>query len=294
MLGVLVEILVFLFLMGLIFGAVGVAIASNKNVDGLAGFLLGAFLGPIGLIIVALLNPSRAVTSSAANGDSRKEHNVDFVGERSFTSDAYRLWLADRYKIQRNDVFERFVIGDRTFETLDAALAYCYDEEDKKVKKAELEQERAASEKAALEVERQRDKWKNKVGWVLVGIIFLGFCVFAYIDNSAQKRIESSERLALIREVEDRFKIRIPTDAEAITVNEKYTSYCDSDQGTELQFTSNLTAQEIKDQFSKTLGAGKVDFERSAMLRWKWLKSGVRYQSTTFSGFKRTYLCMTK
>ena len=288
------EILVFLFLMGLIFGAVGVAIASNKNVDGLAGFLLGAFLGPIGLIIVALLNPSRAVTSSAANGDSRKEHNVDFVGERSFTSDAYRLWLADRYKIQRNDVFDRFVIGDRTFETLDAALAYCYDEEDKKVKKAELEQERAASEKAALEAERQRDKWKNKVGWALVGIVFLGFCVFAYIDNSAQKRIESSERLALIREVEDRFKISIPTDAEAITVNEKYTSYCDSDQGTELQFTSNLTAQEIKDQFSKTLGAGKVDFERSAMLRWKWLESGVRYQSTTFSGYKRTYLCMTK
>lgn len=288
------EIFVFLFVMGLLFGAVGVAIASNKNVDGLAGFLLGAFLGPIGLIIVALLNPSRAVTTSAANEVSRKEHDVDFGGERNFTSDAYRLWLADRYKIQRNDVFDRFVIGDRTFETLDAALAYCYDEEDTKVKAAELEQERAASEKAALEAERQRDKWKNKVGWVVVGIIFLGFCVFAYIDNSTQKRIESSERLALIREVEDRFKISIPTDAEAITVNEKYTSYCDSDQGTELQFTSNLTAQEIKDQFSKTLGAGKVDFERSTMLRWKWLKSGVRYQSTTFSGYKRTYLCMTK
>jgi hypothetical protein len=286
-----VEIFVFLLIVGLIFGAVGVAIANNKNVDELAGFLLGAFLGPIGLIIVALLNPSRAATSSAANGDSRKEHDVDFVGERSFTSDAYRLWLADRYKIQRNDVFGRFVIGDRTFETLDAALAYCYDEEDAKVMRAKLEQERAASEKAALEAERQR---KNKVGWVLVGIIFLGFCVFAYIDNSAQKRMENSERLALIREVEDRFKISIPADAEAITVNEKHTSYCDSDQSTELQFTSNLTAQEIKDQFSKTLGAGEVDFERSAMLKWKWLKSGVRYQSTTFSEYKRTYLCMTK
>ena len=190
MLGVLVEILVFLFLMGLIFGAVGVAIASNKNVDGLAGFLLGAFLGPIGLIIVALLNPSRVVTSSAANGDSRKEHDVDFVGERSFTSDAYRLWLADRYKIQRNDVFDRFVTGERTFETLDAVLAYCYDIEAAKFERDKLDQERAAAEqernaaeKATRAAERaELDRQNNdKVLyiWMFFLASFIGFVFLA-------------------------------------------------------------------------------------------------------------------
>ena len=183
LLGVLVEIFLFLFVIGLIFGGVGVAIASNKNVDGLAGFLLGAFLGPIGLIIVALLNPSRAVTSSAANGDNRKEHNVDFVGERSFTSDAYRLWLADRYKIQRNDVFDRFVTGGRTFETLDAALAYCYDVEAAKLERDKLDQEQAAAEKATRAAERaELDRQNNdKVLyiWLFFLTLFVGFVFLA-------------------------------------------------------------------------------------------------------------------
>lgn len=183
------EILVFLFLMGLIFGAVGAAIASNKNVDGLAGFLLGAFLGPIGLIIVALLNPTRAAASSAANGDSRKEHDVDFGGERSFTSDAYRLWLADRYQLHRN-VFDRFVIDDHTFETLDAALAYCYEMEAAKAESSKLdqerivaEQERNAADKAARAADRAELDRQNTAKviyiWLFFLALFIGFIFFS-------------------------------------------------------------------------------------------------------------------
>jgi hypothetical protein len=175
------EIFVFLLIMGLIFGAVGVAIASNKNVDGLAGFLLGAFLGPIGLIIVALLNPSRAATSSEANGDSRKEPDVDFVGERSFTSDAYRLWLADRYQIKRNDVFDRFVAGNRTFETLDAALAYCYDVEAAKFERDKLDQERAAADKAAWVAAREELNKRNNRQAIIFGVIFILGLIFGWI-----------------------------------------------------------------------------------------------------------------
>lgn len=190
MLGVLVEILVFLFLMGLIFGAVGVAIAGNKNVDGFVGFLLGAFLGPIGLIIVALLNPSTAVTSTAADAVKPEKGIDEFVGERSLSSDAYRLWLANRYKIQRNDVFDRFVTGERTFETLDAALAYCYDVEAAKFERDKLEQERAAveqernaAEQATRAAERaELDRQNNdKVLyiWMFFLASFIGFVFLA-------------------------------------------------------------------------------------------------------------------
>lgn len=184
------EILVFLFLMGLIFGAVGVAIASNKNVDGFVGFLLGAFLGPIGLIIVALLNPSTAVTSTAADAVKPEKGIDEFVGERSLSSDAYRLWLANRYKIQRNDVFDRFVTGERTFETLDAALAYCYDVEAAKFERDKLEQERAAveqernaAEQATRAAERaELDRQNNdKVLyiWMFFLASFIGFVFLA-------------------------------------------------------------------------------------------------------------------
>jgi hypothetical protein len=37
-----------------------------------------------------------------------------FEGERYLSQDAYRLWLADEYQIKRNDVFDRFVMGDAT------------------------------------------------------------------------------------------------------------------------------------------------------------------------------------
>ena len=184
------EILVFLFLMGLIFGAVGVAIASNKNVDGLAGFLLGAFLGPIGLIIVALLNPSTAVTSSAADAVKPEKGIDEFVGEIDLASDPYRLWLADRYQIQRNELFDRFVINDQTFDTLDAALAYCDETESAKVERTKLEQERAsaeqernAAEKAARAAERaELDRQNNdKVLyiWLFFLASFVGFVFFA-------------------------------------------------------------------------------------------------------------------
>lgn len=179
---------VFLFSMGLIFGAVGVAIANNKNVDGLVGFLLGAFLGPIGLIIVALLNPPRAATSSATDAVNPEKEIDEFVGEISLTSDPYRLWLADRYQIQRNELFNRFVIKDQTFETLDAALAHAYDLETTRIESIRLDNERIAAARAAslestrIAAERVAADWeKDKPKTILAFFVFVSILVAIFM-----------------------------------------------------------------------------------------------------------------
>jgi uncharacterized membrane protein YeaQ/YmgE (transglycosylase-associated protein family) len=59
------EFFIIVLFVGLIFGYIGIAIAENKNVDSTAGFFLGFFLGPIGLIIVALLNSPTTSVGSA-------------------------------------------------------------------------------------------------------------------------------------------------------------------------------------------------------------------------------------
>lgn len=66
------EIFIYLLIFGAVFGVIGSVIAQNKNANVAAGFWLGALLGPIGLIIAALLSPTgenvaEALTSPASS-----------------------------------------------------------------------------------------------------------------------------------------------------------------------------------------------------------------------------------
>lgn len=97
----------------LVMAVVGAMIASNNGANGGAGFLLGLLLGPIGLIIAALLKPN--VVSNNIR---------PFEGPRSLDNDSYRLWLASGFDIQRNDVFNKFTCKGQLFDTLDEALTY--------------------------------------------------------------------------------------------------------------------------------------------------------------------------
>lgn len=273
MLGALVEILVFLFLMGLIFGAVGVAIASNKNVDGLAGFLLGAFLGPIGLIIVALLNPSTAVTSSAADAVKPEKGIDEFVGEINLTSDPYRLWLADRYEIQRNELFDRFVIKDQTFDTLDAALSYAYDLEAARIESIRLDKERLVAERSArleaarIAAEEAAAEWeKNKpkaiLALVISASVLAAFFMWAYIkagEIEAQKTKAAAELLA---KIEREFGVEVPKNAEGVELKavegDDSKTWCEgANNGKMLSFDSNSSSEEIAGNFTKQLGSGE-------------------------------------
>ena len=131
--------LTILFVAGLVFGFVGIAIAANKGVSQTAGFFLGAFLGPIGLVIVALLSPAGEDQASAPAPFSKS-----FEGERELSNDAYRLWLTSRYAIQRNDVLDRYVVGERLFPSIDEALHHASELQGAEIEATETEKQRLA------------------------------------------------------------------------------------------------------------------------------------------------------
>lgn len=80
---------------------------------------------------------------------------TSFRGERDLTNDSYRLWLAKSYDIQRNDVFDKFVMDERTFDNLDDALASAHGRDE-----AQIQNEIEAGE--AEEAARQKRERATK------------------------------------------------------------------------------------------------------------------------------------
>ena len=120
----------FLFFAGLITGVIGLVLGMivDKSV---AGFWLGAFLGPIGWIIVFLLprEPIEEQNPSYHQVQPVKPAPSPSV-KRDLNSDSYKLYLGKKYEIQRNDLFQKFECREKLFETLEDALAFA-DEIDK-------------------------------------------------------------------------------------------------------------------------------------------------------------------
>lgn len=147
------ELFVTVLISGLLFGCVGSLLARNRGIVQSTGFLLGFFLGPIGLILVALLNP---------NATTQKVSTL-FSGERDLSSDRYRVWLTQRYDITRNETLGRYVVGGDSFETLDEALAHGDQLEDV----AEYERSQAAEQRV------QNNKRLGYLAAAVIGLLLL-------------------------------------------------------------------------------------------------------------------------
>lgn len=126
---------------GLLFGWIGTLIARNQGVSPSAGFLWGFFLGPLGLIIVALLRPEIAESAvSLAHAQSPAE--AGFRGDPDLSNDSYKIWLTSHYNIQKNEVLGSYVCEDRLFPTVDAALEHARDEHHAELRRSEADAER--------------------------------------------------------------------------------------------------------------------------------------------------------
>ena len=200
--------LVVLFVAGLLFGFVGVLIAANKGVSSAAGFWLGAFLGPIGLVIVALLSPDGDDQASAPAPVSKS-----FEGERALSNDAYRLWLTSRYAIQRNEVLDRYVVSDRLFPSVDDALHHASELHREEIEAAEAEKQRKAEERERWrEQERQRQKeaderfqrWKPYlIGGGVFSVIIIGYLLTLAVQNERRRAKIEGARLAAVKAKQD-------------------------------------------------------------------------------------------
>jgi hypothetical protein len=176
--------LVIVIIAAIVFGVIGIPIAKNKGVSPVLGFILGALLGPIGLIITALLSPS----PSGTQPESAQPKPKKVFTEPANLADAdYRIWLTEEYSITKNDVLGKFYCSNHLFDTADEAVAHAHELETQK-HNAEREKQQAEKERQEkIEREQQAEKERQEK-----------------IERERQAQLEEAERLRLEKQKKNR------------------------------------------------------------------------------------------
>ncbi len=100
------------------FGKIGSNIAKNNGANASSGFWFGFWLGPIGLVISALLKPIK------------QSGNIEtiplFSGPESLDNDSYKIWLVRTHRIEKNDAMDSFICDDRIFSSFEEAIQHAH------------------------------------------------------------------------------------------------------------------------------------------------------------------------
>lgn len=122
-------ILLLVLIQGILIGALCSFVASQKNRGAGSWFILGFIFSLLALIALAAI-PSLPRTSKTERGPSPQKgtnelsDSLVFLGVKDLDSDEYRIWLADRYKIIKNEALGGIICDKKIFATIDAALAH--------------------------------------------------------------------------------------------------------------------------------------------------------------------------
>ncbi len=249
-----------------------------------------------------------AGATSQSSPPSETARRGPFQGERNIAHDPYRLWLASEYDIRRNDVFDRFVIGDLTFETLDAALSHANNLENEKQAKAEAakqEQERAeearraAAENARLESEAEWQRSEPKfiasmAALAVIAGLFAYFGISKSRETAAQALVQKRSQLAAF---ESRYGIRFPAeDVEQIGAIGPYQEFlcANKKHGTLVTFAPTAQATRVLSTLDKALGDHEIVYQFEDSGEWRWAKSDRLYVFHTIgsAGYTKK-LCIT-
>lgn len=152
--------------------------------------------------------------------------------ERDLSLDTYRLWLAAKYDIKKNEVFDSFICDDQIFKALEDALKHAHDKEEdllaeieaKLIAKKEEEIRRSAALK--IELDRQ-DANGKKFAIILVIIPIILSVVFMYHGFKKQKENTSSkeEKFSAYKDISRNWQFNKPADWEILSVVNVQDSY---------------------------------------------------------------------
>lgn len=291
-----VWILIWVLILSLLFGWVGSAISVHKSGSKAAGFWLGFFLWPIGLIIAALLGPK--AEGEKKNAQERSSEPTE-PEDRKLENAKYKIWLIECYGIEKNDVLNEFVCGELSFKTIDEALIFAHHEEDRRLEDARYaqeqeqalraEQERQREIQAGIEAENAARRWerikpKIIVLSILSGGLIVAFAVFYGFSfwREEQSRIADAELVAeLNRNLADN-GIEILDGARNIYRREvglhnDLALRCEGQSGTLFEFDAPGSAAEAIGHYDQNAAQlTRVGFDTESIYRSMVLKSGLR------------------
>lgn len=234
---------------------------------------------------------------------------------RDLDNDGYRLWLADIYQIGRNDIFDRFVMGDQTFGSLDDALAEAHERECKKLEAAAIERQQAEEEHQRVRDEyRQRReeedaKWEEgrpkRIAAVLVtflAILIASPFVFHWsLKLEEKRRIEAATKSAQAKKDAEAAGLPIMDDAkslqfELVTGGDDAT-FCHERKGTLVTYETPKGSKDVAAFYDKVLKNGREEYDFSpsdseATSRYYDATDGSQISLTTFGNKDASvYLC---
>ena len=149
--------------------------------------LVASLVTLIGVLLAVFGGQLRVATENAAPAPAPVSEEPAI--ERDLTSATYRLWLAERYRVQRNELFDKFVFDSKTYPTLDDALSAAHAVELDRAAAAEVkltETEARYQENLARFTEEQKvvDAKVDKLMYGFMALIIVGVVVMLIINFS--------------------------------------------------------------------------------------------------------------
>jgi hypothetical protein len=193
-------------------------------------------------------------------------------GQRDIGQDSDRLWLAAKYDIRRNEVFDRFVLADQTFEDLDSALEQAHAAEEVLLADAaarEDERRKEADRVAAdhAEMDAAMAKFLKIAAVVLVIGCILGAPYFyrQMQESAARVAAQKTEARRQMSEALAAWKIDLPPTWQFSSIRNVTVAddeiWCDGNAGTLLNIDTPDDPAEVAGFLDKALGTGVDPFE---------------------------------
>jgi hypothetical protein len=170
-------LLIGVFIQAIVFGIFSGYIGSQKGRSGFTWFFLGLFFSL--LAILALIALPKAGQESTNSNDENKPKSPSgtaselnsslspslFDGPRDIEVPAYQLFLTRRFKIERNETLNKYIVGDDVFESLSKALTHSdglyasyLDENNRKAAAEQLLRERNLQQLRMFEEAQDKEK----------------------------------------------------------------------------------------------------------------------------------------